>query len=274
MIGPPMLPRNDGARDSAEVTAANRRFYDQVATVYEEVDSRRHGDVDHTWLDAVLERVQALAAKATGRPAATLELLDAGAGSGFLALRAQRLFPHLTLVDVSRAMLDRIPLPAARKLLGDCNDLPLDPATVDVVGAFATLHHLFEPVRFFREAHRVLRPGGVLYTDHDLEAEFVARFRAPLRIYRHFCDHGHGYLERCPAADARDYALSEFHGDRGLGGRRLAQDLGDAGFEVREETYHWEGMGGFDRALRATGLRGALSRRGLAPIIRLVAVKR
>ena len=270
----PMPARKDTVPDSAEVTAANRRFYDEIAAIYEEVDSRRHRDVDHSWLDAVLEGVRGLAAQTTGRPGATLEMLDAGAGSGFLALRAQRLFPCLTLVDVSQAMLDRIPLPGARKLLGDCNDLPLEPASVDVVGAFATLHHLFDPAHFFREAHRVLRPGGVLYTDHDVEAGFVARFRVPLKVYRRFFDHGIGYLQRCPSADARDYAISEYHGDRGLAGPRLARQLRDAGFEVREEAYHWEGMGGFDRVLRTTGLRGALSRRGLAPIVRLVAVKR
>jgi ubiquinone/menaquinone biosynthesis C-methylase UbiE len=267
------MPRNDGGRDSAAVTAANRRFYDEIARVYEEVDSRRHGDVDHSWLDAVLERVHALVVRTSGRGPESLEFLDAGAGSGFLATRARRLFPHITLVDISQAMLDRIRMPEARKLLGDCNEIPLERGSVDVVGAFATLHHLFQPARFFEEARRVLRPGGVLYTDHDVEAAFASRFRQPLRIYRHFCDHGHGYLERCPQASADDYALSEYHGEAGLSGRQLADELVAAGFEVVEESYHWEGMGTFDTTLRRVGARGLLSRRGLAPILRLVAVR-
>ena len=269
-----MMPRNEGGPGSAEVTAANRRFYDEIASIYEEVDTRRHRDLDHSWLDAVLERVHALLRRTSGRHPDTFEFLDAGAGSGFLALRAQRFFPHITLVDISQAMLERLSLPGARKPLGDCNQLPLEPESVDLVGAFATLHHLFAPAGFFREAHRVLRPGGVLYTDHDVEAAFVARFRLPLRVYRRFCDHGHGYLERCPAASARDYALSEYHGDEGLSGRRLADELAAQGFEVVEETYHWEGMGAFDKVLRRAGIRSVLSRRGLAPLIRLVAVKR
>jgi hypothetical protein len=39
-----------------EVAKANQRFYDQIAEVYDEVDQRRSGHIDHTWVDRVLKK--------------------------------------------------------------------------------------------------------------------------------------------------------------------------------------------------------------------------
>lgn len=259
--------------DSKAVAAANQRFYDQIAAVYDQVDSRRAGKIDHAWLDDVLARIVATLECSTGRSRAELAMLDAGAGSGFLAERASRFFGNLTLLDVSQAMLDRIAIPGARKLKGDCSSIPLGDESIDFIGAFATLHHLFNPSEFFAEAYRVLRKGGVLYCDHDIEQTFVRRFRLPLRAYRALFDHGHGYLEKCPAASKQDYNLSEFHGDRGLDGAELTRSLAALGFKVTTVSYHWDGMGAPAALLKVLGLKNALSARGFAPILRLVAVK-
>jgi SAM-dependent methyltransferase len=272
------MPRAFGYRDAMsqagpeDVRTANRRFYDKIAAVYEEVDSRRGNKVDHSWLDRVLADAATLLS-AAGRPASGLEFVDAGAGSGFLAQHARRHFSRITLLDISKPMLDRIDLPRARKVQGECDLLPFRAASVDFVGAFATLHHLHSPEFLFREAARVLRPGGIFYSDHDIERSFVSRFRLPLRLYRALCDHGHGYLERCPDASHEDYELSEFHGEAGLDIDSLASQLQDAGLRVVVRESHWEGMGAAGRIVSGLGLAGLLKGRGWAPVARLVAVK-
>jgi ubiquinone/menaquinone biosynthesis C-methylase UbiE len=259
---------------ATEVTAANRRFYEQIASVYDEVDSRRGGKTEHAWLDRVLAQAAAGLAAGMGRPTEALEFLDAGAGSGFLAQAASRYFRRITLLDISKPMLERIELPGARRVQGDCCHLPLGSRSVDFVGAFATLHHLHSPDQLFGEAFRVLRPGGLFYCDHDIEQAFVNRFRLPLKLYRALLDHGHDYLHHCPEASAEDYELSEFHGDAGLSSRTLAQQLRERGFEIVEERVHWEGMGAVARVVEVLGLARVLARPGWAPVVRIIARKR
>ena len=68
-------------------------------------------------------------------------------------------------------------------------------------------------------------------------------------------------------------ALLIIHGEKGLSGPNLVLQLTEAGFQIKEVVYHWEGMGSAASFLRSLGLSGILRRRGLAPIVRLIAVK-
>ena len=258
---------------ASDVTGANRRFYDRIAAVYDRVDSRRGGKVDHGWIDRVLGAAVESVVAGTGRPAEALEFLDVGAGSGFLAERARRHVGRITLLDLSRPMLERIALAGARRIQADACRLPLRDASMDFVGAFATLHHLYEPAPLFEEAFRVLRPGGLLYCDHDIEEAFARRFRVPLRLYRALFDHGHRYLRHCPEASARDYSLSEFHGERGLPLGAMADRLREIGFEVVQARAHWEGMGALAHVIERLGLARILSDPGWSPVGRLIARK-
>jgi len=261
------------AHDSNAVLEANRRFYDQIAPHYEKVDSRRGEKNDRHFLNRVLKELSEVAAARQEKRANELSFLDAGAGSGFLSQYAQNFFSDMVLLDISQAMLDRIPLTGVRKVCGDCNHLPFAAASFDVVGAFATLHHLYDPVEFFAEAYRVLRPRGLLYCDHDIERAFIRRFRPALRAYRYFFDHGHAYLKACPQAKESDYFVSEFHGQEGLDGLSLEAAIRACGFRNVTCSYHWEGMGLPSAALRAVGLARPFSRRGWAPLLRIVAEK-
>jgi len=255
-----------------EVAKANQRFYDQIAEVYDEVDRRRSGHIDHTWVDRVLKKILEIIVSTKEAPE-ELSFLDAASGSGFLAQRARNFFPRMTVLDISQNMLKRINLPGTLKVCSDTRYIPAKESSFDVVAGFATLHHLKSPKNFFQESFRVLRPGGILYTDHDIESQFVNNFRPMLWLYRKFFDHGKDYLKYCPESNEQDYFLSEFHGEKGLSGPKLALQLSEAGFQVKEVTYHWEGMGSPTSFLRSLGLSGILKRRGLAPIVRLIAVK-
>lgn len=255
-----------------EVAKANQRFYDQIAEVYDEVDRRRGGHIDHSWVDGVLNNILEILASTKEEPR-ELSFLDAASGSGFLAQRARNFFPRMTLLDISQNMLKRIDLPGTLKVCSDTRFIPAKESSFDVVGGFATLHHLKSPKKFFQESFRVLRPGGVLYTDHDIESQFVNNFRPMLWLYRKFFDHGKDYLKYCPESNEQDYLLSEYHGEDGLSGPKLAKQLSEVGFQVKEVIYHWEGMGSVASFLRSLGLSGLLKRRGLAPIVRLIAVK-
>jgi ubiquinone/menaquinone biosynthesis C-methylase UbiE len=236
------------------VLEKNREFYDKIAPHYEKVDLRR--ERDHPWIDQILSDLKSSFKNPT--------ILDVGAGSGFFAKKAVRFFAKVIATDLSQAMLDKIQDPKIETICCSCEQLNVKNESVEVVAAFATLHHLFDPEKFFQEAHRVLKSGGILYTDHDIESHFVANFRWPLKLYRYFFDHGPKYIAACPSLKLEEYHITEWHGDDGLDAKSLELALKKIGFrEVRVE-YHWQGLLPFTPFWRICGL---------SPLMRILAVK-
>jgi len=84
-------------------------------------------------------------------------VLDVGCGEGELA---RHLPPGAWIgVDSSPAMLARAPSPHRR---ADATELPFEDGHFGGVALLYVLYHLAEPARALAEAHRVLRPGGLV----------------------------------------------------------------------------------------------------------------
>lgn len=250
-------PHMNGEQERASVEA-NRRFYNTVAETYESVDTRR--SFRHPWLE---QHLRAMRKQAPGG-----RLLDLGSGSGFIAAVARPLFAQLAEVDISHAMLGKAPVDAtSARICAELAALPFPGSTFDAATCFAVLHHLPTHQDVFREVFRVLKPGGVFYTDHDLDLAFSRRFALPLRLYRALCDHSKGYLAHNNSLTKRDYDLTEIH-QYGLSSDNIADELINAGFRKVNIRRHWQGM-----LPRNLGDRIAAVPRGCGPVFSALAIK-
>ena len=92
-------------------------------------------------------------------------LLDVGCGTGFLldGLARQRRAVYKGL-DISEGMIEIArgkKIPGAEFVLGSANKLPWADGTFDVVTCVQSFHHYPYADEAMREAHRVLKPGGL-----------------------------------------------------------------------------------------------------------------
>jgi len=127
-------------------------------------------------------------------------VLEVGAGPGFLGQAARRRRPDLRWIasDLHAAPWNT--------LAADAGRLPLAAASIDAVVGLDVLHHLGAPAAFFREAARVLRPGGGL----ALVEPWITPFSWP--IYR-FVHQEHCRLSVDPWDPFPAHGKDSFDGD-------------------------------------------------------------
>ncbi len=173
-------------------------------------------DVYGVWFDRLLEGLPP-----KGR------VLEAGAGPGLFSPHARRVRP-----DLSWVALDLIEA-AWNDIAADAQVLPFRDATFDAVVGVDFVHHLSTPLAFFREAARVLKPGGELRAVEP----WVSPFSYP--IYRFLHQEG-ATLGLDPARPFRKgNSKAPFDGDAGVT-RAIASGVEEtvwlkAGFDGRPE---------------------------------------
>lgn len=120
------------------------------------------------------------------------EVLDLGCGPGTITLGLAQRAGQVVGLDFSEAMVEQ-----ARELatdsgasnitfdVGSAYELPYSDGSFDVVYAHQVMQHLADPVRAVREAHRVLRPGGlVAVRDSDYETMVHAPVEPAIERWR------------------------------------------------------------------------------------------
>ncbi len=151
-----------------EVCRANQALHAALADVYKHTEPHYKPENVRRVRDILVD----LQARTKGG-----SLLDLGCGAGFVIDIAKGIFPTIRGVDICEQMLSQIDTSCREKCdlevrIATTESTPFDDNTFDVCTAYAVLHHLDALGPTFREAFRVLRPGGVLYTDLDPNARF------------------------------------------------------------------------------------------------------
>ncbi len=248
-----MANENDAA---AAVKAANRKLYDAVAGSYESIDGRRSRELER-WLRRTLSTLRS--SVGAGR------LLDIGSGSGLVTRCAQGIFSERVSLDLSAKILAAHREHHDLAVCADVDELPFPDRTFDVVVSFAVLHHLYRFDGLVAEVKRVLKPGGVYYADHDMDAAFGRRYRLPLALYRRVSRAVGKYVDASREIDENLYHLAEWQG-QGVDSGSLAALLESRGFRV-SASYHWFGLSALTNKL----FKERTFARGSAPLLRIIA---
>ena len=147
---------------------------ERITSVFDDVASQHawedlySGKIDRTTYNFVsrLRNSEELLA-----PVVKGKVLDLGCGTGDLfPFFARKGMPYVG-VDLSPSMIERansrheelLVESEAEFMTGDCESLPFDAMSFDVVTAIALIEYLPDPARTLDEMSRVLKPGGILY---------------------------------------------------------------------------------------------------------------
>ncbi|MFP4355443.1 MAG: class I SAM-dependent methyltransferase [Phycisphaerae bacterium] len=170
------------------------------------------------------------------RDVETARCVDLGAGPADIPVRIARTLSgwHITAVDAAGAMLrlarHRIEAESLSHrislLQADASRTGLDSDSFDVLISNSILHHVADPIDFWHEAARLVRPGGLVFLRDLLRPESEARARE---------------LVECYAGQATDLLKEEFY--RSLLAAYLPEEIEDqlrrahlSGLKVRTVT--------------------------------------
>ncbi len=156
------------------------------AAVYEHAHGDIFNPIEQQRLHAMLR--EALKSIQTG--AAPVKALDFGCGSGNLTRHLIELGVHTTSADLSDDFLADVRrkfsagnLSETLKLNGvDLSNVP--DAHFDLVATYSVLHHVPDYLAIVREMCRVVKPGGVLYIDHEVTETYYQRPAAYVEFLR------------------------------------------------------------------------------------------
>lgn len=152
-----------------------RRRFDNDVERFSKLESGQTATMD---APLVLDLVARSAAATTPN---ARHLLDVGCGAGNYTLKLLERLPNMdvTLIDLSRPMLDRaterISQATGGRITahqGDVREIDFDTGRFDVITAAAVLHHLrteHEWESVFAKFHRWLRPGGAVWISDYIE---------------------------------------------------------------------------------------------------------
>lgn len=159
-----------------ELERVNIAHHQAMAPSYDE--ARVHPEIWSPREQCRLRQAVVSALRRVAGAGGRVRALDVGAGTGNLTRHLLDEGCGVTALDLSGDMLQvlqRNLAPAEpdrlRTVVGSASRLPFDDGCYDFVGCYSVLHHVLDYIGVVREMTRVLKPGGVLFIDHEGCAE-------------------------------------------------------------------------------------------------------
>lgn len=148
-----------------EIERSNIIYHTKLSKTYDQ--TQPYFKKENT--EQVAARLKDLSSRTSGRA-----LLDLGCGTGFMLTLAKPYFKELHGIDLTPSMLkiaeSKFKNVRGRKVVlqtGNTESLPYPSGQFDVVTANSFLHHLHQLLPTLKEACRVLKKGGIFYSEQD-----------------------------------------------------------------------------------------------------------
>jgi len=160
LLGEARAELPEAAADQAAMRRVLRKRQDKMRSFFDSVAGRLGKDYvpGKSWKSV---------AEALLRLMPPMVIADLGACEGAFALLLAERAKKVIAVDTSAKMIEvgreqalRHGVENVEYRLGDMEEVPIDPATVDLVFFSQSLHHALHPERAVEEAARILVPGG------------------------------------------------------------------------------------------------------------------
>jgi 2-polyprenyl-3-methyl-5-hydroxy-6-metoxy-1,4-benzoquinol methylase len=153
--------------------ASNIRAHDKIAARYEQRHGEIYNDTEQRRLSEALKKAIAHIETETSPKMA----LDFGCGAGNVTRHLSLLGCDVLASDVSQRFLDlirsrRYPTKVEPINLNGRDLSNIADGSLDIVTAYSVLHHIPDYLSLLLEFVRVLKPGGVLFIDHEVSAGF------------------------------------------------------------------------------------------------------
>lgn len=213
------------------VLSANRKLYNMIAEDYEKIDGRRSAKLEN-WLKSTLIDISSRSGNE--------RLLDLGSGSGLVTRCAKGIFNKCIALDLSENIIKANLRFSDAGIVADASYLPLRSETFNAVTCFAVLHHLCGFESLVSEVSRVLKPGGIFYTEHDMDKKFSEKFSLPLTIYRKLKNIKKRYYE-IGGKEAYDLYSHAERQEKGIVSEEIIKLFEKKGFSVSFK-FHWFGL--------------------------------
>jgi ubiquinone/menaquinone biosynthesis C-methylase UbiE len=208
---------------SQKVKQANREIYNHVSPEQyndnESIFNEKRRQTCENTLKSIAEQ------------AGNENYLDIGTGTGNLLRLSQKYFKSCFGADIGENLLIKVQkdFPDCHLFAADAEHLPIKNETFNGVSCYAMLHHLYKHNEVIEECFRILKPGGVLYTDHDPNYFFNRFYHLYYRIiFRN--QHGFG---------SKTEDMAEYHNSQssGINPEKLKEILLETGFRKVEVEY-------------------------------------
>jgi len=148
----------------------NKIVNDDLSRKYE----RLHGDIFNPIEQERLRKALKRAAEAVQTGAKPIRAIDYGCGSGNLTRHMIELGISTVSADISEGFLSLIKKNFAQTGLSDTLEINgkdlacVQESSFDMAATYSVLHHVPDYLRIVEELHRVVKPGGVIYIDHEV----------------------------------------------------------------------------------------------------------
>lgn len=147
----------------------NKRVHDSVVPLYEQIHTEIYNSTEQLRISSVL----ATAIFQINTSAKVPLVFDFGAGTGNLTRHLLKNRARVLAADVSLKSLSSLEVElgdTGRINVMELNGVDLsnmEDSSVDMVASYSVLHHVPDYLGIVREFVRVLKPGGVVYIDHE-----------------------------------------------------------------------------------------------------------